>query len=53
MLKHSDPFVVRGDTHLGTDIIGRRKLKKNKKDEKKYNDIDYGDDRIFLLRAKQ
>jgi len=28
------------------------KLKKNKKDEKKYNDIDVGDNRIFLPQAK-
>ena len=36
------------------DIISCAQAEKNnKKDEKKYNDIDDGDNRIFLLRAKQ
>ena len=35
------------------NVARKLKMKKNKKDEKKYNDIDYGDSRIFFLRAKQ
>jgi len=33
-------------------MISCAQTEKNKKYEKKYNDIDDGDNRIFLLRAK-
>jgi len=35
------------------DMISGAQAEKNKKDEKKYNDIDVGYNRIFFLRAKQ
>jgi hypothetical protein len=35
------------------DIISCAQVEKNKKYEKKYNDIDVGYNRIFFLRAKQ
>ena len=38
---------------IAMSVVCKLKHEKNEKDEKKYNDIDYGDNRIFLLRAKQ
>ena len=35
------------------DMISCAQTEKNKKDEKKYNDIDDGDNRPFLRCAKQ